>query len=45
VDVIRAMAHEVLVMKDGVIVESGPLAAVLDAPSHAYTRSLVLSSG
>jgi microcin C transport system ATP-binding protein len=41
VDVIRAMAHDVLVMKDGEIVESGPLDQVLDAPRHPYTRTLV----
>jgi len=41
VDVIRAMAHEVLVMKGGDIVESGPVAALLDAPAHPYTRTLV----
>ncbi len=41
VDVIRAMAHQVMVMKDGVIVESGPVLQVLDAPQHAYTRTLV----
>ncbi|MDP3702218.1 MAG: dipeptide ABC transporter ATP-binding protein [Hylemonella sp.] len=41
VDVIRAMAHEVLVMKGGDIVESGPVATLLDAPSHPYTRTLV----
>ena len=45
VDVIRAMAHEVLVMKDGRIVESGPLAEVLDAPAHPYTRTLVQATG
>ncbi|MDE2616756.1 MAG: ABC transporter ATP-binding protein [Burkholderiales bacterium] len=41
VDVIRAMAHEVLVMKNGEIVESGPVSTLLDAPAHPYTRSLV----
>ena len=41
VDVIRAMAHDVLVMKDGEIVESGTLAQVLDAPRHPYTCKLV----
>ena len=41
VDVIRAMAHQVLVMKNGEIVESGSLAKVLDAPDHPYTRTLV----
>lgn len=41
VDVIRAMAHEVLVMKGGEVVESGPVGALLDAPTHPYTRTLV----
>jgi microcin C transport system ATP-binding protein len=41
VDVIRAMAHEVLVMKGGEIVEAGPVSALLDAPAHPYTRTLV----
>ena len=41
VDVIRAMAHDVLVMKDGEIVEAGPVAQVLDAPKHPYTQTLV----
>lgn len=41
IDVIRAMAHEVLVMKDGEIVESGRVGEVLDAPRHPYTQILV----
>ncbi len=44
VDVIRAMAHEIIVMKDGEIVESGSLAKVLDAPEHPYTRTLVAAT-
>jgi microcin C transport system ATP-binding protein len=44
VDVIRAMAHEVLVMKDGGIVESGPVLQVLDAPRDEYTRTLVAAA-
>jgi len=39
--VVRALAHEILVMKDGEIVESGPADAVLDAPRHAYTQELM----
>jgi microcin C transport system ATP-binding protein len=44
VDVIRAMAHEVLVMKDGEIVERGPLDEVLGRPQHAYTQTLVAAA-
>ena len=40
-DVIRAMAHEVLVMKSGEVVEAGPVEQVLQQPQHAYTRQLV----
>ena len=41
VDVIRAMAHQVMVLKDGVVVEAGPLAQIMDRPEHPYTRALV----
>jgi microcin C transport system ATP-binding protein len=41
VDVIRAMAHEVIVMKDGAIVERGPALDVLGTPQHPYTQLLV----
>jgi microcin C transport system ATP-binding protein len=41
VDVIRAMAHHVLVMKDGEVVEQGPVQQVLQRPTHPYTRTLV----
>ncbi|MDQ7746399.1 ABC transporter ATP-binding protein [Hydrogenophaga pseudoflava] len=39
--VIRAMAHEVLVLKDGVVMERGPVEQVLRAPKNAYTQALV----
>ncbi len=45
VDVIRAMAHYVLVMKDGHVVESGTVEAVLTHPQDAYTQRLVANSG
>lgn len=45
VDVIRAMAHEVLVMKDGAVVESGAVDQVLTQPRHGYTRILVSAAG
>ena len=44
VDVIRAMAHDVMVMKDGEIVEAGSVQAVLDAPQHVYTQRLVAAT-
>lgn len=44
VEVIRAMAHDVLVMKDGAIVECGPVEAVLNRPEHPYTQKLVAAA-
>ena len=44
VDVIRAMAHDVVVMKDGDILEAGPVHEVLDAPRQEYTRVLVAAA-
>jgi microcin C transport system ATP-binding protein len=44
VDVIRAMAHQVVVMKDGRIVEQGALQTVLDAPQQPYTRKLLAAT-
>jgi microcin C transport system ATP-binding protein len=40
-DVVRAMAHRVLVMKDSRVVESGPLDAVIANPASEYTRALI----
>jgi len=42
--VIRAMAHRVIVMKSGEVVEAGDTEAVLGAPQHAYTRKLMLAA-
>ena len=42
--VVRALANEVLVMKDGVVVESGPAAQIFDAPQAAYTKSLIAAA-
>jgi microcin C transport system ATP-binding protein len=44
VEVIRAMAHEVIVMKDGAILEAGTVDRVLDQPQHPYTRQLVAAA-
>jgi len=44
VAVVRAMAHEVIVLKDGVVVESGAAAQVLGAPRHPYTQKLLAAA-
>jgi microcin C transport system ATP-binding protein len=44
VEVIRAMAHDVMVMKDGEVLETGPVSQVLDAPRHPYTQRLVAAA-
>jgi microcin C transport system ATP-binding protein len=41
IDVIRAMAHRVMVMKDSRIVEAGSLDEVLNGAKSDYTRRLV----
>ena len=42
--VIRAMAHRVLVMRGGQIVEEGEVDAVFAAPSHPYTLELLAAA-
>ena len=44
VAVVRAMAHDVLVLKDGRVVEAGAAAQVLGAPQHPYTRKLLAAA-
>jgi microcin C transport system ATP-binding protein len=39
--VIRAMAHRVMVMKDGEVVEQGPVEQIFTAPADNYTRTLL----
>ncbi|WNK18845.1 dipeptide ABC transporter ATP-binding protein [Halomonas piscis] len=39
--VVRAMAHRVIVLKDGDVVEQGECEALFDAPRHPYTRRLI----
>lgn len=44
IDVIRAMAHHVVVLQAGQVVESGEVNAVLLHPSHPYTAQLVAAA-
>lgn len=44
VDVIRAMAHEVLVMRNGQILEAGSVDEVLERPRDPYTQALVAAA-
>jgi microcin C transport system ATP-binding protein len=41
VDVLRAMAHQIMVLQSGQVVESGLARQVLEQPEHPYTRSLL----
>jgi microcin C transport system ATP-binding protein len=41
VAVIRAMAHQVMVMQAGQVLEVGSVDQILHAPEHAYTQLLV----
>jgi peptide/nickel transport system ATP-binding protein len=41
---VRRCCDSALVLADGELVETGPMAAVLDRPSHPWTRALVAAS-
>lgn len=41
IDVVRAMAHRVMVMKDSCVVESGSFDDIVTRPQSDYTRTLV----
>ena len=42
--VIRAVAHRVIVMQDGRIVESGETGQIMSQPAHPYTRELLAAA-
>jgi microcin C transport system ATP-binding protein len=42
--VVQAMAHDIIVMRDGVVVERGPTADIVARPQHAYTQALMAAA-
>jgi len=42
--VVRALAHDLIVMKDGKVVEAGPAKRIFAAPREAYTRALMAAA-
>jgi microcin C transport system ATP-binding protein len=42
--VVRALAHWILVMQEGRIVEAGPTERLMTAPEHPYTRTLMAAA-
>jgi microcin C transport system ATP-binding protein len=42
--VVRALADELIVMKDGKVVEQGPAAQIFDNPAEEYTKALMAAA-
>jgi microcin C transport system ATP-binding protein len=42
--VVRALADEVMVLKDGKVVERGPAAQIFESPREPYTRALIAAA-
>jgi microcin C transport system ATP-binding protein len=42
--VVKALAHDLIVIKDGKVVEQGPAQQIFDAPQQTYTRELLNAS-
>ncbi len=42
--VVRSISHDIAVMKDGVVVESGASETVFEQPQHPYTQQLLAAS-
>jgi microcin C transport system ATP-binding protein len=42
--VVRALASEILVLKDGKVVETGPAKRIFEAPQNPYTIALMAAA-
>ena len=42
--VVRALSHDVVVIRDGVVVERGPAQQIFEQPQQPYTRSLMAAA-
>jgi microcin C transport system ATP-binding protein len=42
--VVRALASELIVMKDGLVVEQGPTQEIFNAPKEMYTKELIAAA-
>ena len=42
--VVRALAHDMIVIKDGKVVERGASHQVFDSPQHPYTKELLAAA-
>ena len=41
---VHALAHDMIVIKDGKVVEQGDAQSIFDNPQHPYTRELLQAS-
>jgi len=42
--IVKALCHEVIVMKSGVVVEAGPAQNVFKTPQQDYTKTLLAAA-
>lgn len=42
--VVRALANEIIVMKEGYVVENGPAAQIFESPQQDYTKELIAAA-
>ena len=42
--VVRAVSHEIIVMREGQVIEAGPTAKVIDNPKEPYTQALMAAA-